>query len=276
MRTLLLSVIMLAGQACAAGPLNDRLLLEFRADYAAAFEGYAKVRQDTIPGDHLDLSNDLGVRQWFGFTFEAAFRFDQKHAVRAGFHWHQFRGGATYDHLVRYNGAYYGAGTTIDFGPTQWWRLELWYEFTAWHEQAATLTLLAGLVMDDLTVFTRPNRELLGAKQEHKEDFGEHRLPLPAIGARVEIRPLDRLRLAVEARGMHVDNLPTPYVEGSRIHKTTTYFDMWAEIGYRVAELEFGIAARYRAFHLNDEGELGGDEFSVRGVIVGAFIRVWL
>jgi hypothetical protein len=272
----LLLLLLLTGQVAWAGPLDDRLTLEFRPNYAASFEGYAKVRQDTIEGDHLDLSNDLGVRQWFSFNFEAAFRFDDWHAVRAVFAWHQFRGGATYDHLVRYNGAFYGEGTTIDFGPTQWWRLEAWYEFTPWRDTSASITLLGGFMMDDLTVFTQPNRELLGAKQEHKEDFGEHRLPLPAVGLRLAVSPLENLRLSVETRGMHVHNLPTPYVEGTRIHKTSTYFEVWGEVGYRLAELEFGAAVRYRTFHVDDQGELGGDEFSVRGVLAEAFVRVWL
>lgn len=164
MRWLLL-LILLTCQVASAGPLDDRLNLEFRADYSPAFEGWTKVREWDKEGEHLDLADDLGVDQWFSFSFEAAWRFDHMHGLRAAFTWNQFRGGKTFDHDLWHDGALFAAGTTIDFGPTRWWRAELWYELTPWRSEWGAFTLLAGVTVDDLNVFLEPNKPRLSNKQ---------------------------------------------------------------------------------------------------------------
>lgn len=275
MRWLLL-LILLTCQVASAGPLDDRLNLKFRADYSPAFEGWTKVREWDKEGEHLDLADDLGVDQWFSFSFEAAWRFDHMHGLRAAFTWNQFRGGKTFDHDVWHDGALFAAGTTIDFGPTRWWRAELWYEFTPWRSEWGAFTLLAGVTVDDLNVFLEPNKPRLSSKQEYHEDFGAQRMPLPALGARLALQPAEGLHVAFEARGTYVDNLATWYHEGGRIYHSQTNLDLWGEVSYRVAEVEFGAELRYRVFDIDDESGEDHNEFNIKGTHLGLFIRVVL
>ncbi|MCB9894953.1 MAG: hypothetical protein H6839_10930 [Planctomycetes bacterium] len=269
-------VFVFAAHALTAGPLGDRLGFEVRADYAADFDGFAKIREHRLEGEHLGLHDDLGVDQWFSASFEAAWQFDDMNGLRATFTWNQFRGGKTFDHDVPHDGAVFGAGTTIDFGPTRWWRAELWYELTPWRSEWGRLTLLAGVTLDDLNVFLEPNKPRISSKQEFHEDFGAQRMPLPALGARFSVMPVDGLRLAFEARGTYVDNLATWYHEGGRIYHSQTNLDVSATIGYRVAEVEFGAALRHRVFRIEDDSKEDGNEFAARGTHVGLYVVVRL
>ena len=266
----------MAGQALYAAPLDDRLSLELRADYAADFDGFIQVREHSLEGEHLGLHDSLGVDQWFSMSFEAAWRFDDCNGIRAGFTWNQFRGGKTLDHDTPHDGAIFAAGTTIDFRPTRWWRAEVWYEYTPWRTDWGALTLLAGVTIDDLNVFLKPNRPRLGTKQEYHEDFGAQRMPLPALGARLAIEPTAGLQLVFGARGTYVDNLATWYFEGGRIYHSQTNLDVSAAISYRIAELEFGAALRYRVFRIEDHSREDGNEFGLRGTHVEFYVRVML
>ena len=276
MRWIGLLILLLTGQVLCAGALDDRLTLEVRADYALHFEGFTKVREHDQPGEHLDLGNDLGVRRWFSFGFESSWRFDGHNAIRSTFTWNQFRGGKTFDHDVWHDGALFAAGTRIDFAPTRWWRAELYYEFTPWRSDWGGLALLAGVSIDDLNVFLKPNKLRLSTKQEYHEDFGAQRTPLPAFGARLTLTPADGLRVEFEARGTYMRNLATWYFEGGRIYHSQTNLDAGIAISYRVREVSFGAALKYRVFRIEDTSREDGNEFAIHGTQAELFIRVTL
>ena len=273
---LFVGLVVLVAHALSAAPLDDRLSLELRADYGVDFDGYVKVREHQLEGEHLGLHDKLGVDQWFSVSFEAAWRFDDCNGIRAAFTWNQFRGGKTFDHDVPHDGAVFGAGTSIDFSPTRWWRAEVWYEATPWRSDWGELTLLAGVTIDDLNVFLEPNKPRISSKQEFHEDFGAQRMPLPALGARISIEPTAGLRLTFEARGTYVDNLATWYREGGRIYHSQTNLDVSGTIAYRVAEVEFGAALRHRVFRIEDHSKEDGNQFSLHGTHAEFFIRVLL
>jgi len=272
----LLLSLLLTGQVLSAGPLGDRLSFAVRADAGLDFDGFVRLRQFSLEGSRLTLREDLGLSQWTSGGFDFGWRFDGRHALRAGFTGTRFRGLNTLDREVTHEGATYPAGTQLKLDRSSWWHAEAWYQFTPWRNEHAELNLLGGVVLDLLDVWVVPNPRPADAPKDDHENFATAWLPLPALGMRLEVRPAAGLRLGVEARGTYVENLSSWHTAGGRMRHSQTSLDAQLELGYRVAEVEFGVALRHRVFRIEQNNLEDGNEFSLQGTQAGLFIRVVL
>lgn len=269
-------LLLLTGQGLNAGPLGERLSLSVRAEAGVDFDGFVRLRQFSVEGSQLGLREDLGLRQWTSGGVDFGWRFDDRHALRAGFTGTRFRGLNTLDRDVVHEGATYPAGTQLKLDRSSWWRVEAWYLFTPWRNEHAEIGLLGGVVLDLLDLWVVPNPRPPAPPKDDHENFATAWLPLPALGMRLEVRPLAGLRLGIEARGTHVENLATWHTAGGRMRHSQTSFDGRMEIGYRAAQVEFGAALSFRVFRIEQNNEEDGNEFNLHGTQVGIFIRVVL
>jgi hypothetical protein len=272
---LLLLLLLLTGQL-SAGPLEDRLTIRADAGYAFHIDGYTRLRQVDTDGDRLDLREDLGVDNWVSFGLEAAWLFDHTHAVSAAFTINRFRGESSIGRDVTHEGATFAAGTELSFDRTSWWRLEAWYRYTPWRTDYAALTLLGGALIEFVDVHVIADREPLGGSRDDHENFGTLAMPLPAIGARLELRPVGELTLAFDARGTYARKLPTWYTDDGGTEHSQTTISLALEASYRVAEVEFGAALHHETLYLEQTNEEDGNEFAAQGTFVRLFIRLWL
>lgn len=271
----LLLVALICHQS-AAGPLEDRLSVELGAGYGVAAGGWTRIRQYDVQGDRLDLADDLGMESWFRIRFEAAWRFDDTHGLRAGVSGNLFRGVASLDRDVTHEGAVYPAGTRLEMDRTDWWRVEAWYLFTPWDSEYVSFSLLGGVVTDLLDLWVVPDPRPPNQPRDDHENFATAWVPLPAAGVRCEVRPAAGLRAAMEVHGTWIEGLSTWHTSGGRVEHSQWNFDVQAEIGYRVAELEFGATARYQVFHIEQNNREDGNGFRLWGVSTGLFVRLRL
>jgi hypothetical protein len=266
-------LLLLTCQVAAAAPLDDRLSLRADGGFAFRREGYVKLRQFDTQGDRLDLREDLGVSTWYSASFEAAWRFDGWHALSSAFEWHGFRGENSIGREVTHEGATFAEGTQLSFDRTSWWRVQAWYILTPWTSEVASLRFHAGLLMDfaDVYVVAEPG-PIEGERDDH-ENFGTQAMPMPALGASFELTPLAGLRIAVQARGTWIDNMPTWH--GRTKHSQST-LDARAEVGYRVGPIEFGLAVQHHFQYLEQNNREDGNELLLHGTLLRLFATVWL
>jgi hypothetical protein len=272
---LLVLLLLLTGQL-SAGPLDDRLTIRADAGYAFHIDGYTRLRQFDTEGDRLDLREDLGVDNWPAFSLEAAWRFDRAHALSTAFACNLFRGEGSLGRDVTHEGATFAAGTELSFDRTSWWRLEAWYQYTPWRVDYAAFTLLGGALIDFVDVHVVADREPASGSRDDHENFGTLAMPMPAIGVRLELTPVGELILALEARGTYARNLPTWHTDDGGTEHSQTAISLALEVGYRVAELEFGAALMHQTLYLEQTNEEDGNEFAAQGTFVRLFLRLWL
>lgn len=276
-RSILLGLAcVLLSPAFATEIAGDRLSLEARVDYALAFDGETRIRQFGTEGSRLDLRDDLGVDDWLSAGLDVAWRFDDWHSLRGGFTFHAFRGTNRIDRDIVHEGAAYPEGTKLTFSRTNWWHAEMWCGLTPVSLENARFTILAGVIVDFLDLWLVPEPRLPRQPRDDHENFGTSWVPLPAVGARLDLYPAPGLHLGLEARGAHVEDLPTWHTSGGDKNHWQTSFDAELQLGYGVHVVEFGATLRYRLFHIEQQNREDGNEFRIQGVQAGVYLRLIL
>jgi len=116
----LLLSLLLTGQVMSAEPLGDRLSIAVRADAGLDYDGFVQLRQITVEGSRLGLREDLGLSQWTSGGIDFGERFDDRHALRAGFTGTRFRDLNMLDREVTHEGATYPAGIQLKLNRSSW------------------------------------------------------------------------------------------------------------------------------------------------------------
>jgi len=261
------------GDASPAAHAGDAPLSLYSVRVGAAFRwirGSTRVREFDSTPDHLDLHHELGLDDTVGVHAEAWYEGEK---ARLGLELDSFTpdGRGQVDHPFFYDESPFLGGVPFDtsssflFGRATFaWKLLKWKDPSLW------IGPMAGLEYPYLSL--EIDQDPIHSSKESYRQF----MPYPVLGLAGRWDLTRDLDLDARIFGTYVDDWPTPFQEGGRLHMTAHTFDAEALLAWRIwGPLRLDVGATYQFFdgglHSHEDGN--DIHFQSPGAIAGLELR---
>jgi len=203
--------------------------------------GHLQVGETGAAGTRLSLRGDLGIDVSEAVTFDAAYHFTPRDAIRASFLYYFLDGSSTTNQSLVYN------GMPIPPGPVHT-NANFWQATLAYERTLASLGAGGQLIGSAGLTYVYFNPRVNG----NSEDFYLQELPVPLLGLRATYPVGEHVSLTASLSGGILPWINSGRTEGGTVFITQSHADLGLGLAYAVTpalRLEASYQLRYFTQH---------------------------